>query len=30
VRARPDIGLVVYRNLALGLGDKLHRVSTTH
>jgi len=30
VRARPDIGLVVYRNLALGLGDKLNRASATH
>lgn len=25
VRQRPDIGVVLYRNLALGLGDKLHR-----
>lgn len=25
VRRRPDIGTVVYRNLARGLGDKLHR-----
>ena len=26
VRRRPDIGLVLYRNLARGLGDKLRRV----
>jgi GNAT superfamily N-acetyltransferase len=27
VRARPDIGLVIFRNLAIGLGAKLGRVS---
>jgi GNAT superfamily N-acetyltransferase len=26
VRRRPDIGVVVYRNLARGLGEKLHRL----
>jgi hypothetical protein len=25
VRLRPDIGLQIYKNLALGLGDKLQR-----
>jgi len=25
VRQRPDVGVVLYRNLALGLGDKLRR-----
>jgi CRP-like cAMP-binding protein len=25
VRARPDIGLVIFRNLAIGLGAKLGR-----
>ena len=25
VRQRPDIGLLLYRNLAHGLGEKLHR-----
>lgn len=29
VRLRPDIGVVLYRNLALGLGDKLHRTDRT-
>lgn len=25
VRRRPDIGVMIYRNLAIGLGEKLHR-----
>lgn len=29
VRLRPDIGVVLYRNLAMGLGDKLHRTDRT-
>lgn len=29
VRLRPDIGVVLYRNLALGLGAKLHRTDRT-
>jgi CRP-like cAMP-binding protein len=28
VRARPDIGLVIFRNLAIGLGAKLGRASS--
>lgn len=27
IRRRPDIGMVIYRNLAAGLGDKLHRIN---
>jgi CRP-like cAMP-binding protein/GNAT superfamily N-acetyltransferase len=29
VRRRPDIGVIIYRNLAIGLGDKLSRSSTS-
>lgn len=29
VRTRPDIGLVLFRNLARGLGEKLHRADMT-
>ena len=25
IRRRPDIGVIIYRNLAVGLGDKLLR-----
>ncbi|MDH4328103.1 MAG: hypothetical protein OEV77_06260, partial [Nitrospira sp.] len=25
IRRRPDIGVIIYRNLAIGLGDKLMR-----
>jgi CRP-like cAMP-binding protein len=28
IRARPDIGLVIYRSLAIGLGAKLGRTPT--
>jgi CRP-like cAMP-binding protein len=27
IRRRPDIGVIIYRNLAIGLGDKLSRSS---
>jgi CRP-like cAMP-binding protein len=29
IRFRPDIGLAIYRNLAIGLGAKLARASTS-
>lgn len=30
IRRRPDIGVIIYRNLARGLGDKLARAGTVH
>lgn len=30
IRRRPDIGLIIYRNLAVGLGDKLMRSGGRH
>ena len=30
VRQRPDIGVVLYQNLARGLGDKLRRADSSH
>jgi hypothetical protein len=29
IRRRPDIGVIIYRNLAVGLGDKLLRSSNS-
>jgi CRP-like cAMP-binding protein len=29
IRLRPDIGLHIYRNLAVGLGEKLKRLDVT-
>jgi CRP-like cAMP-binding protein/GNAT superfamily N-acetyltransferase len=30
IRRRPDIGVIIYRNLAIGLGDKLSRSSNSN
>jgi ribosomal protein S18 acetylase RimI-like enzyme len=30
IRLRPDIGLHIYRNLAVGMGEKLKRLNITH
>jgi hypothetical protein len=29
IRLRPDIGLLIYRNLAVGLGEKLKRLDAS-